>query len=101
MQFVRPLIASLSGDTSFTLPSPVTGAAQFSMKKKPGRREWSRGRYSIDTTGKPVVEKYFTDGSGIVSSLIWANGLIELPEDITEVKEGDPVTILPFTELFR
>ncbi|MEH6401859.1 MAG: gephyrin-like molybdotransferase Glp [Sneathiella sp.] len=101
MQFVRPLIASLSGDTSFALPTPITGAAQFSMKKKPGRREWSRGRYSIDNTGKPVVEKYFTDGSGIVSSLIWANGLIELAEDITEVKEGDPVTILPFTELFR
>jgi len=101
MQFVRPLIASLTGDISFDLPSPITGAAQFSMKKKQGRREWSRGKYSIDRTGKPIVEKYFTDGSGIVSSLIWANGLIELAEDIVEVKEGDPVTILPFTELFR
>ncbi|MBL4740870.1 MAG: molybdopterin molybdotransferase MoeA [Sneathiella sp.] len=101
MQFVRPLIASLCGDTSFQLPIPITGTAQFSMKKKPGRREWSRGRYSIDRAGKPIVEKYFTDGSGIVSSLIWANGLIELAENITEVKEGDPVTILPFTELFR
>lgn len=101
MQFVRPLIANLSGDSSFKLPIPIIGAAQFAMKKKAGRREWSRGKYSIDGAGNPIIEKYPTDGSGIVSSLIWANGLIELAEDITEIKEGDKMTFLPFSELFR
>ena len=42
------------------------------------------------------VEKYKRDGSGLISGLRAADGLIELAEDITEIGEGDPVLFRPF-----
>jgi len=100
MQFVRPLIAGLTGEADYISATPVLGESQFDMTKKPGRREWLRGRYSLSDTGQPVIEKYATDGSGILTSLTWANGLIELDEAQTDIKKGDSIRFLPFTELF-
>lgn len=101
VQLVRPMIAQLSGQSSYTLPEPLIGKASFSMNKKAGRREWLRGRYHVDKHGSPVVEKYSSQGSGLVSSLVWANGLIELDEDTIGVQEGDPAKFFLFSELFE
>ena len=46
---------------------------------------WQDGRYRIVTTGD--------QGSGILKSMVKANGLIVLPEDATAVKKGDEVTV--------
>lgn len=100
IQFVRPMIAHLTGETSYTLPTPIMAKANFSMQKKRGRREWLRGRYCPSKTGDFQIEKFSVDGSGIVSSLIWANGLIELDENLTEIKQGDLIKFVPFTELY-
>lgn len=100
IQFVRPMIAHLTGETSYSLPSPIMAKADFDMQKKAGRREWLRGRYRPSSDGGFQIEKFSIDGSGIVSSLIWANGLIELDEDLTEIKKGDLIKFLPFTELY-
>ncbi len=100
MQFVRPLIAGLTGETGYISATPVIGESQFDMTKKPGRREWLRGRYSLSDHDQPIIEKYATDGSGIITSLTWANGLIELDETQTDIRKGDSIRFLPFTELF-
>ncbi len=100
IQFVRPMIAHLTGETSYCLPSPIMAKAEFDMQKKAGRREWLRGRYCPSKEGGFQIEKFSMDGSGIVSSLIWANGLIELDESLTEIKKGDLIKFLPFTELY-
>jgi len=34
----------------------------------------------------------------LISSLRDADGLIEVPEEVSEVKEGDVVSFIPFTE---
>lgn len=100
-QLIRPMIARLSGEESYKLPNPILAKSAFSMQKKAGRREWMRGRYKIDDSGQPVIEKYPVDGSGIVSSLVWANGLIELDEPTTEINKGDPLKFFLFSELFE
>ena len=52
-----------------------------------------------DLSGRPVV-KYPREGSGIISSLVESDGLIELAEEVREVEPGTPVDFLPFTEVF-
>lgn len=98
--FVRPLIKILSGAV-IEPPLSFRVAADFSMKKKPGRTEWLRGRFSSSVSGAGRVEKYPTEGSGILSSAVWANGLIEIGDDVTYIDKGDLVTFLPFSELMR
>ncbi|MBE7638058.1 molybdopterin molybdenumtransferase MoeA [Sneathiella sp. P13V-1] len=101
MQFGTAIAAHLSGHKSFNGLTPLLVPAAFSMKKKPGRREWLRGKYTLDKQTGPRVEKYYSTGSGLISSLSWSNGLIEICEDVTEIKEGDLIRFLPYGGLFE
>ena len=69
-----------------------TDRPQFSKSKKIGRREYLRARVKH---GK--VEIFHSEGSGRISSLSWADGLVELHEDISEIKHGDLVKYMPFS----
>ncbi|MCI2399579.1 bifunctional molybdopterin-guanine dinucleotide biosynthesis adaptor protein MobB/molybdopterin molybdotransferase MoeA [Aliiroseovarius subalbicans] len=89
--FARPSLSVLAGGAwlepqSFTLP------AAFSKSKKPGRREYLRARMTAD--GR--VERFRSEGSGLISGLSWAEGLVELGDDAQELREGDPVRFLPY-----
>jgi len=33
----------------------------------------------------------------MISSLVWGDGFVELPEDAQEIAPGDPVRFLPFS----
>ncbi|MCG8491718.1 MAG: molybdopterin molybdotransferase MoeA [Sneathiellales bacterium] len=100
LMFIRPLIRRMTREIEASGLKAVMGKARFSMIKKPGRREWLRGRAGLSPDGSLFIEKYTSDGSGIISSLTWANGIIELPENLEQIKEGDPIRFLSFTELF-
>ncbi|GLQ06245.1 molybdopterin molybdotransferase MoeA [Sneathiella chinensis] len=100
-QFVRPLLAGLSGEEDSPPFPGLYGTAAFSRRKKAGRTEWLRGRYRKDPDGNCIIEPYPDEGSGIISSLVWANGLIELGPDITDIKQGDRLRFLPFSELYQ
>ncbi len=101
MQFGMIIAARLSGNRAFSGLTPVMVPSAFAMKKKSGRREWLRGRYVLDEQHGPKVEKYYSTGSGLISSLAWSDGLIELCEDITDIKEGDMMRFLPYGGLFE
>ncbi|WP_161317171.1 molybdopterin molybdotransferase MoeA [Sneathiella litorea] len=100
LMFARPLIKILSGANT-TPPLSFQATSDFSLKKKPGRTEWLRARYHVSDTGIGIVEKYPTEGSGILSSAVWANGLIEIGDDVTYINKGDLITFFPFSELMR
>ena len=101
LKFCRGLIARLSGENTYQLPVPVQGSADFSMTKKVGRTEWMRGKMSISDKGVVRIEKFTSEGSGLISSLVWANGLIELDAQIDYIKAGDMVKFYPFSELLK
>ncbi|MEQ8968411.1 MAG: molybdopterin molybdotransferase MoeA [Azospirillaceae bacterium] len=86
----RPLLARLAGATP-TPPRRIPVRAGFAMTRKPGRREFVRARLSDDKDGAPVAERYPRDGAGILSSMLFAEGFVELAEDTTEVREGETV----------
>ena len=95
--YVRPVLASLSGG-AWSEPVRYPLPTMFSQKKKAGRREFWRARLTTNPDGKLGVAKFARDGSGLISSLREADGLIEVEENVTEVNEGDIVAFIPFSE---
>jgi molybdopterin molybdotransferase len=95
--YIRPALYRLGG-SHWPEPHRFPVTAGFSVKsKKSGRREFWRGWLEYDTDG-PVAHKFERDGSGLISGLRKAHGLIEVPEDIESVAPGDRVAFIPFSE---
>lgn len=93
----RPLIMGLGGRRDGAL-GRYSVAAGFSYKKKPGRREWLRVRLRDNGAGGLEAHKYRAGGAGILSSLAFADGLLELPEDMETLAPGDPALYLSLAE---
>ncbi|WP_417772742.1 gephyrin-like molybdotransferase Glp [Stappia sp.] len=97
--YARPVISALSG-AGFAHPHRFQVPAAFGVpRKKADRREFYRGTLASDPAGRTVVDKFARDGSGLISGLRAADGLIEIPEATTEIRPGDLVDFLPFPEL--
>ncbi|MEX1059727.1 MAG: gephyrin-like molybdotransferase Glp [Methyloceanibacter sp.] len=95
--YVRPVLTRLAGG-AWPEPHRFPVPASFTQRKKLGRREFWRAKLTREAGGRLQVAKFPRDGSGLISSLREADGLIEVPEDVTEVKEGELVDFIPFTE---
>lgn len=89
--FARPSLSVLSG-AGWQAPMSFSVPAAFTKRKKPGRREYLRARL----TEAGHAEVFASEGSGRISGLSWATGLVELPDGAMEVAPGDPVRYLPY-----
>lgn len=89
--FARPAFGVLSGE-GWKTPQTFTVPAAFSKSKKPGRREFLRARIR-----EGAAEVFASEGSGRVSGLAWADGLVELPDEAVEITPGTLVRYLPFS----
>jgi molybdopterin molybdotransferase len=98
MRFARPALLLLGGCTEID-PTFFRVAVDFSYKKKPSRREWLRTILVPGRDGVLCASKFPRDGAGILSSMVAADGLIELPEDLTRLEPGTMVDFLPFSEV--
>ncbi len=98
LRFARPLILRLMGAAD---PAPVLFRvrAGFDHKKKADRREWVRARLTMGADGVPVADKFPRQGAGVLSSMVAADGLVELPEALTYLEKGTMVEFLPFSEV--
>jgi len=90
---VRPILDVLAG-AAWQLPQGLSLPAAFEWPRADTRREFLRARLGRD--GR--VELYPHQGSGVLSSAAWADGLVDLPAGQT-VRPGDAVTFLPTAEL--
>ncbi len=88
--FARPALSVLSG-AGWHAPQGVDVPAAFAKSKKPGRREYLRARLR-----EGRAEVFPSEGSGRISGLSWAEGLVELPDGAAEIAPGDPVRYIPF-----
>ena len=89
--FARPALSFLAG-AGWAEPTGFTVPADFSKSKKPGRREYLRARLTPDG----AAEVFASEGSGRISGLAWATGLVELPDEAVTVAPGTPVRFLPY-----
>ena len=90
--FARPTLLELSG-AGWAAPRVMTLPAAFSKNKKPGRREYLRARMNAEGH----AEVFKSEGSGRISGLSWAEGLVELEDEGRQISLGDPVRFYPFT----
>ena len=90
--FARPALAALAGQ-GWRSPAHFLLPADFEKTKKAGRREYLRARRAENGT----VSVFGSEGSGRISGLTWADGLVELPDEAMRVAKGDLVKYLPFS----
>lgn len=94
--YVSQIIANLVGATPYK-PQGFYVPASFEIKKKKvDRREFLRGWLETDSNGISKAVKFDRDGSGLISGLRKATGLIEIPEHIDHVSTDDLVHFIPF-----
>lgn len=92
--FARPAMGLLAGSGWAEAQGFLVPAA-FGKNKKPGRREYLRARIR---DGKAEVFK--SEGSGRISGLSWAEGLVELGDAAQELQRGDMVKFIPYGSFF-
>lgn len=96
--YVRPALIRLGGG-EWHEPARFSVPAGFEIgTKKPDRREFVRGWLERDDAGNLVARKFERDGSGLISGLREATGLIEIEEATTAIRKGEPVSFIPFSE---
>ena len=95
--FARPVLRRLAG-FAWEVPAGLPLPAGFALSKRPGRSEYLRGRLRRDAHG-PSLERITREGSGMLTSMVAAQGLIELDDARETVQEGDLVPWLGFAEL--
>jgi len=96
--FVRDALLRLAGARPEPLPM-LRARSIAPLRKKPGRTEYQRGIVSRAAGGGWQVAITGAQGSGILSSMSAANGLVVLPHDQGDVAAGDEVDVLPFDGL--
>ena len=83
----------------FIAPEGVFAQTNFIMKKKNNRLEWLR--VNIDKKKKNlVVNKYKKQGSGMISSMVFSDGILEIPEDVNLILKNDYFKFYLFEHLF-
>ncbi|MBZ0092074.1 MAG: molybdopterin molybdenumtransferase MoeA, partial [Sulfuricellaceae bacterium] len=95
--FVRPFLLRCQG-VQKVAPLRFKVSADFDWKKAGERREFLRAKLRHDDGGIPFAALYPNQGSGVLTSAAWADGLVEIREHTT-VARGDAVTFIPFGEL--
>ncbi|MDO3645762.1 molybdopterin molybdotransferase MoeA [Nocardia mangyaensis] len=84
--FARPAVRALGG-----LPAPETREVTLltPVRSPAGRRQYLRGLMTEDG-----VEVISGPGSHLIAGMAWADALVDVPAEVTELPAGSPVRIL-------
>jgi molybdopterin molybdotransferase len=96
--FVRDALLAMSGAAPAPLPL-LRAACTVPLRKRPGRTEYQRGIVSRAHDGRWQVTITGSQGSGILSSMSAANGMVVLHHAQGDVAAGDEVDVIPFDGL--
>ncbi|NJS37136.1 MAG: molybdopterin molybdotransferase MoeA [Brachymonas sp.] len=100
LAFVRPALLRMSGANPAKYckaPLYLQAASQENLRKKPGRTEYQRGLVSLAQDGSLQVRTTSSNqGSGVLSSMVQANGLIVLHHEQGNVAVGGLVDVMMF-----
>ncbi len=95
LAFVRPALLRMMGSNA---PAPVLLRAKSveALRKKAGRTEYQRGFVSTATDGRLQVSAAGNQGSGVLRSMVEANGLIVLHHHQGNIEAGEEVDVMMF-----
>ncbi|MCA3644952.1 MAG: molybdopterin molybdotransferase MoeA [Methylobacterium sp.] len=94
LRFVGPVLDMLAGAKPLR-PVPIPVPSGFDYRKKADRREYLRVSLAAGAGARMMAQRFPKDGAALISSLIAADALAELGEDITEIKAGETISVLP------
>ncbi|MFB9868966.1 molybdopterin molybdotransferase MoeA [Vreelandella sulfidaeris] len=96
LQFVTPLLNLLHGQSAVP-PLRLHAISDNVLKSRLKRTDFIRGIYHTDVTGQLHVSSTGAQGSGILTSMVAANCLIELADNQDGAQPGEVVSIQPLT----
>ena len=98
LAFVRPSLLTLMGcNAASAAPPPLLRATSVApIRKKAGRTEYQRGVVTQVPGALPAVRIAGNQGSGVLSSMVQANGLVLLHHAQGDVEAGDEVDVMLF-----
>ena len=96
--FARPFIKKLQGNNNY-LNTQFKIAADFDWHRSKPRREFVRVKLD-NSTIPPKATQYPKQGSDVLSSMSWADGLAEIPEE-TIFKKGEIINFYPLKEMMQ
>ncbi len=98
LAFVRPALLRLMGcnEASAAPPPLLRARSTMAIRKKPGRTEYQRGFVQMVPGSMPEVRIAGNQGSGVLSSMVEANGLVVLHHGQGSVAAGDEVDVMVF-----
>jgi len=92
--FVRPFLLRLQGVSGPVEPQALQVRADFDWPKPDRRNEFLRARLNAEGG----LELFPNQGSGVLTSTVWADGLIDNPPG-QAIARGDIVRFIPFAAL--
>jgi molybdopterin molybdotransferase len=92
--FVRPFLLRLQGVRGSVEPRSYLVRADFDLPKGDRRNEFLRARFNAGGG----LELFANQGSGVLTSTVWGDGLIDNPPG-NAIAAGDLVRFIPFAEL--
>ena len=95
LAFVKPALLHLMGGTPNTSPY-LRAKSAATLRKKPGRTEYQRGFVRTLQDGTLQVDAAGNQGSGVLRSMVEANGLIVLHHHQSNVAAGEEVDVMMF-----
>ena len=98
LKIALPTINKLSGFISPKEKNFIV-ITDFNFRKKSGRKEFLRVKVSKNLNGQIKIKNFPNTGSGVFTSMVETDGLIELPEKLTYLKKGTKVRFVPYNEI--
>jgi len=95
LAFVKPALLQMMGGSPSKTPY-LRAKSAVALRKKPGRTEYQRGFVRKLPDGTLQVEAAGNQGSGVLRSMVEANGLIVLHHHQSNVAAGDEVDVMMF-----
>ena len=97
-QLVVPALRKLAGENAPTSPK-LSAKLVGELRKRPGRAEYLRANYSLNSDAELIVTAPKKQGSNMLSSFFGANCFIFLEQAQDTVTEGEQVIVIPFDPL--
>ncbi len=95
VQLLRPALAWLAGTEPQPQPT-VRRTLSRKLPSAPGERTFARVRFddeSAEDGAQPTASPVWTGGAGVMSSVAFADGWVEVPESREGIPPGETVTV--------
>ena len=87
-------------DLKYNKQGRIVSKKKSMQAKKDNRLEWLR--VNIKKNKKELlVKKYSKQGSGMISSIVFADGILEIPENVSQILKGQFYKFYAFERLFN